>query len=569
MIALRRWWQACRTPSGPLFRARTIATSKNLVEEEFKEASEESLKAIEENAQADNLALMRTPMGLAFAPMADGKVLSAEEFQALPEQERARIQEKLKTHETQLRQVMHTMPMKAYAAREKIRQLNQETATGAVDFLLAQVRETYQSAPDILAYLDGLRLDVVNNIEAIVAALDEPRASSFNELLNGHPFYRRYLVHLFVDRTDCAGAPVIVEDEPNLDKLIGSVEHRAEMGTLQTDFHLIRPGALHRANGGYLILDAEKVLTRPLVWDALKRALTGREIRIETLNQAMGFVSTITLDPHPIPLEVKIILIGERRTYYLLSQLDPDFERLFKVPVDFDDVIPVHTAEDANAYAAVVSEIAAQEALRPIDRSGIEALLWFAAREAGDRERATTRMRRLEDLLREANQHAEFAGATQIAAAHVHKALEAHRERLWRIPELMQEQILQETIDIETVGEQIGQINGLTVSQIGTLSFGRPARITARIGLGKGEVVDIEREVDLGGPLHSKGVMIISGFLRALFGRTRPLSIRAHLAFEQSYGVWTETARHSRKPRPSCRLSARSHCGRIWRSPVP
>ena len=380
-----------------------------------------------------------------------------------------------------------------------------------------------------------MRDDIIANVDVIISALDVPRANTLDELLSGHPFYRRYLVNLLVDRSDHSHAPVVFEDEPTLDRLIGAIEHRAEMGTLQTDFHLIRSGALHQANGGYLVIEARKLLTSPYAYEALKRALNSGEIRIESVAQSMGMMQTISLDPAPIPLDVKIVLIGERDIFYALNRLDPEFERLFKVTVDFDDAVKSVDGA-ADEYARLVSAGVRSLGLKHFTRSAVSQVLRQAARETGDRHRLTTQVRRIRDLMHEANHSAHRAGAEVVDAVHVIESVRAQIDREGRVPELMREYIQEGIVSIDCTGTEIGQINGLSVSQIGGLAFGKPTRITARVSLGKGDVVDIEREVELGGPLHSKGVLILSNFLRSTFGVSMPLSLHASLVFEQSYG---------------------------------
>jgi lon-related putative ATP-dependent protease len=388
--------------------------------------------------------------------------------------------------------------------------------------------------PAVLAFLDAIGEDVIDNVETIVTA-PERGAAGTAEALDGHPLFRRYRANLIVDNQAQKHAPVLYEDDPTYDRLLGRVEHRAEMGTLFTDFHLIRPGALHRANGGYLILDARKLLTKPMAWEGLKRALKAQQIRIESLAEAMGLLSTVTLEPEPIPLDVKVVLVGERLIYYLLSELDPEFGRLFKVAADFDERIE-RNAESSLRVARLLATIARREKLRPFDGGGVARALEFSARQAGDSERLSTQLEDLADLLREADYWAGIKGRARVTKDDVQQAVDAQARRLDRVRERIQEEMRRGTIMIDSQGKAVGQVNGLSVMQLGGFAFGRPSRITARIRLGKGEVVDIEREVALGGPLHSKGVLILAGYLSAHYAQDRPLSLSASLVFEQSYG---------------------------------
>jgi lon-related putative ATP-dependent protease len=347
--------------------------------------------------------------------------------------------------------------------------------------------------------------------------------------------FRRYQVNVIIDNAGRQGAPLVYEDNPTHQTLVGRVEHLARFGALVTDFALLAPGALHRANGGYLILDASKLVAGNLGWPSLKRALHAGEIRIETLEQLLSMASTVSLQPEPIPLDVKIILVGPPALYYLLTAYDEEFGDLFKIAADFEDRIE-RTAETTLLYARLVAAITRREKLRPFSRDGVGRVIEHAARLGGDSGKLSTGQRAIGDLLQEADQMAADAGLDRVGAGEVQQALDAQRRRGDRLYRHLQEEIGRGTIRIETRGAAVGQVNGLSVIGLGNLAFGNPSRITAQIRLGRGEVVDIEREVALGGPLHSKGVLILSGFLGGRFGRQRPLSLNASLVFEQSYG---------------------------------
>ena len=309
----------------------------------------------------------------------------------------------------------------------------------------------------------------------------------------------------------------------------------ARFGALVTDFNLLVPGALHRANGGYLILDAPKLLAGNYGWPSLKRALNAGEIRIETLEQLLSLATTVSLSPEPIPLDVKVVLLGPPALYYTLTDHDEEFADLFKIAADFDDRVE-RSPETTLLYARLICAVSRREKLRPLDRDAVARVIEQAARMAGDADRLSTNLRGFVDLLQEADQFAADADKGIIGEAEVQFAIDAQLRRGDRIYRRLQEEIGRKTMRIEASGEQIGQVNGLSVISLGNLAFGTPSRITAQVRLGRGEVVDIEREVELGGPLHSKGVLILGGFLGGRFGRTRPLSLNASLVFEQSYG---------------------------------
>ncbi len=519
------------------FEGEDYRTRRQVLEEDFKETQDKALEEISEDAKAREIALMRTPVGFAFAPVADGKVVKPEVFQRLGEAERKRIEGDIEDLQKRLQKVLEETPRKVKNLRDKLRELSDQVAGFAVGHLVEDLRKKYADLPEIVRFLEEVRQDVVQNVEMVANAPDGPAAdaAATAEGQDGHPLFRRYHVNLLVDNGETEHAPVVYEDDPSHDRLRGRIEHRAEMGALLTDLHMIRPGALHLANGGYLILDARKVLTRPMAWEGLKQALMAREVRIEPLAQTMGLLSTVSLEPESAPLDVKVVLVGDRRIYYLLAELDPEFSRLFKVAADFDERIE-RNGKNNLLYARLVATLIRQEELRPFDAGGLAKVLVYGARQAGDAERLSTHLEDLADLLREADHFAQGDGRSRVTAADVQQAGDSRVYRLDRVRQLIQEEMRRGTIAIDTEGETAGQINGLSVMQLGGLAFGKPSRITARVRMGRGEVVDIEREVELGGPLHSKGVMILAGFLASHYATDRPLSLSASLVFEQSYG---------------------------------
>ncbi len=518
------------------FESGDYRTRQQSIQEEFRERRESALAEVEAEAKSQGIALLRTPVGFAFGPIRDGKVISPEDFQSLPKEEQERVKTTIEDLQEKLVKVLQQTPVWMKEAQNAIRRLNDETAEFAVGHLIDTLRKKHADLPKVLDYLDGVRRDVIDNVEAFINEPEKPGAGrDAAEFGDGPSLIRRYRVNLLVDNGSADRAPVVYEDDPTYDRLLGRIEHRAEMGTLLTDLHMIRPGALHRANGGYLVLDARKLLTRPWAWEALKRALLAEYIRIEPVAQALGLLSTVTLEPEPIALNVKIAIVGDRLIYYLLSQHDPEFTRLFKVAADFDERFD-RSEEHNRLYARLVATLVREEKLRPFDRAGVARVLEFAARETGDSEKLSTQIESLLDLLREANHWAGKDERKVVGAVEVQRAVDAQIGRLDRVRERVQEEILRGTIAIDTEGAAVGQINGLSVMQLGSFAFGRPSRITARVRLGKGEVLDIEREVELGGPLHSKGVLILSGFLSSRYADDRPLSLSASLVFEQSYG---------------------------------
>ncbi len=521
------------------FESEDYRTRRGMLEQELKERQENAIEAVSAEAREMGVALQRTPMGFAFVPVTDAGILSPKAFHELPEAEQRKIQERIETMQERLETALKQVPEWVKEMRERVRTLNEETADRAVADLIGQLKASYNDLPEVVKHLDAMHADIVANIAGILHGGNDEN----NDALPAHTNHnaradarlRPYMANLLVDNAGQDSAPVVYEDEPSFERLIGRIEHRAEMGALTTDFLLIRPGALHRANGGYLILDAHKVLTQPFAWEALKRALRAGEIRIEPPYAMLGLFSTTTLEPDPVPLDVKVVLVGERLLYNLLSALDPEFPQLFKVAADFTERT-ARTPETNRLYARVIATLARRENLLALDRGAVARVLEEAARAAEDAERLSTRVEDVADLIREADYWRRRAGDGPIDAAAVDAAVAARERRHDRLRERLQEEIARGTVLIEADGRAVGQINALTVLQLSHFAFGHPARVTARVGLGRGDVLDIERTVKLGGPIHSKGVLILGGFLRGRFARGDPLSLSASLVFEQSYG---------------------------------
>ncbi len=528
------------------FESEDYRTHKQVIEEEVKERHEKAFEELRRKGQEKGIALVRTPGGLVFAPMQKGEVMGPENYQQLPEAERERIEKEITALQQQLQAIMRQTPQWEREGREKTKALNHEVAIFAVEHLIEELRNKYAALPQVVEHLTAMQQDVIDNGEVFVNPPEASLAAMMGvpqpQLPKGSAFFRRYQMNLLVDHSASQGAPVIYEDNPTYQNLVGQVEYVSQMGALSTDFSLVRAGALHQANGGYLMLDALRVLTHPYAWEGLKRALRSANIRIESLGQALSLVSTVSLEPEAIPLNVKVVLLGERLLYYLLSQHDSEFNELFKVAVDFEDQAD-RDPENNLLYARLIGMLGRHENLLPFDRGAVARVIEHSARITGDAEKLSIHSRTLSDLLCEADYWAREAGHRAVAAGDVERAVEAQIHRADRVRERLQEQVLRGTILIDTSGAKPGQVNGLSVLQLGQFAFGHPSRITARVRLGRGEVVDIEREVELGGPIHSKGVLILSGFLGARYAADRPLSLSASLVFEQSYsGVEGDSA---------------------------
>jgi lon-related putative ATP-dependent protease len=523
------------------FESEEYQARRQTINEELQEQQSAAFQEVRDKAEKEGVAMLRTPAGLAFAPVKDGQVLSSEEVEALSAEERQRIESEVEELQSELQKIVQQIPSWQREAQDQFKELNREMAHFAVSGLIDELRDKYGGYAPVVEHLNAVQKDIIENARDFLQSGDEgsnlPAAlrGAMQNLEAASPLARRYRVNLLVDHSQSEGAPVVYEDNPTYQNLVGRVEHRAQMGALLTDFNLIKPGALHRANGGYLILDARKVLGQPYAWEGLKRALGSGEIRIDSLGQMLSLVSTISLEPGPIPLDVRIALYGEPMLYYMLYQLDPDFANLFKVEADFSERMD-RDGDNQQTYTRMIATLVRQEELQPFDRAAVARVIERSARLAGDAQKLSTQTRDIADLLREADYWAKEAGSDAVRAQHVEQAIDAQIYRADRIRERMQEAIQRDIVLIDTEGEKVGQVNGLSVIMLGNLSFGRPSRITARVRLGKGDVLDIEREVDLGGPLHSKGVLILAGFLGARYAGEQPLALSASLVFEQSYG---------------------------------
>ncbi|MBS1213750.1 MAG: putative ATP-dependent protease, partial [Proteobacteria bacterium] len=517
------------------FEGEEYRTRAEEIEERARNRELKALNELRTEAAKLSVSVIETPTGFAFAPVdAKDQVMGPEQFEKLPEKEQHEIQQNIALLHQKLEKLLRQFPTWRKEAKEKLKHLNREFAAFAVSHLIAELKERYSEHPKVIQYLDDAERDIVDHAEEFFPK-SESGVSPF-----GHSVRRsalsRYQVNLLVDHGDSKRAPIIDENLPSHANLIGRIEYQAQLGALLTDFTMIKPGALHLANGGYLILDARKLLMQPFAWETLKRSLQAAEIRIESLERTLSLVSTASLEPEPIPLDVKIILTGERLLYYLLSFYDPEFSDFFKVSADFEETMPRDSASIA-LYARVVASLARREKLRPLDKLAVLRVIEHSARLAADSEKLTTQLRSLNDLLKEADYWASQAGHEVIGRDDVETAIARQIHRNDRIRDRIYEAIQRGTIFIDTEGEAVGQINGLSVISLDDFSFGQPSRITATTRLGSGKVIDIERETELGGAIHSKGVMILSSFLASRYARATLFSVAVSLVFEQSYGA--------------------------------
>ncbi|MDD5299734.1 MAG: ATP-binding protein [Gallionella sp.] len=517
-----------------LFESDEYRAKAGAIQDEFGKRQEQVFKELGEDAEKQEIVLLRTPDGFAFAPTRNHEVIPPGEYEKLPNEDKKRVETAIANLQERLEKIMRQMPQWRRERHERVKQLDRETTLSAVGHLVDELRETYADLPEVLKYLDAVQQDMVDNV-------DDFRKQEESTTLDGmtivtHQSFHRYQVNALVTNGEKPGAPIVSEDNPTYSNLVGRVEHIAQLGALVTDFTLIKPGALHRANGGYLLLDIRKVLVQPFAWEGLKRALQSREIRIESLGQMYSLVSTVSLEPEPIPLDTKVILFGDRLFYYLLQEYDPEFGELFKVAADFEERIE-RNADTHLLYARLIATLARKENLLPFDRGAVARVIEHSARLADDAERLSTHMRGVVDLLREADYWAREASHGTVQAADVQRSIDTQIRRQDRLRDRLHEAILRDTLMIATQGEVTGQINGLSVIDLGNFAFAQPTRITATTRLGEGELINIEREVKLSGAIHSKGVLILSSFLAARYAKNQPLAFSASLVFEQSYGL--------------------------------
>ncbi|MGR8933128.1 MAG: Lon protease family protein [Gammaproteobacteria bacterium] len=505
------------------------------LQEQSKQRESEALNKLREQAAQQRVILIETPTGYAFAPLDEKQeVIEPDKFKELSDSEKLHIQEAINNLQQDLQKLLKKFPAWRKETKQKLKALNREVAELAVSHLIDELLERYQDYDAILHFLNDARDDIIEHVNDFLPRRETP--FPFLEAPAAQNPFRPYQVNLIVDNGEQKTAPLVYEDHPNYSNLLGRVDYHVHMGALLTDFTMIKPGALHRANGGYLILDARKLLLQPYAWESLKRILLSREIRIESLERSLSLISTASLEPEPIPLQVKIVLFGERILYYLLSYYDPEFQDLFKVSADFDDVV-ARSEKVLPEYARFLATLARYEKLRPLTQSAVCRIIEHCSRLAGDAEKLSTHLRSIGDLLKEANYWADSNSHEHILASDVQQAIDHKIFRMDRIRERLYENFQRGTLLLDTDGKVAGQINGLSVLQLGEFAFGQPSRITATTRLGEGKVVDIERETEMGGAIHSKGVMILSNFIAARYARSKPFSMTASLAFEQSYGL--------------------------------
>ena len=501
------------------------------IETALQEKQEGAFRALHESAKEKDIKLYQGPEGFSFVPLVNGEEITPEVFEKLSESEQNKLEQNNQALREQLREILQKLiPAWRKEAREKFRKVNHAVTMEAVGPYIDTLTRKYADLPQMLSYLSDVQADIIANAadfrpaEAMMPGMP-PVANSLS----------RFEINVMLDNSETTGMPVVYEEHPTYGNLLGRVENKAYMGMLTTDFTLIKPGALHKANGGYLVLEIRKLLMQPYAWEGLKQALYSHELRIEPLERSLGLASTMSLEPESIPLDVKVVLLGDRTLYYMLYAYDPDFAELFKVPADFEARLDRNPDNDF-LYARMIASMVRKEGMLPFDKTAVAAVIRQSMRQVEDSEKLSTHMGSIADMISEASYWAGQAGRNVVTSDDVQKGIRTQIERVDRVRDRIQEGILREQVMIDTSGEVVGQVNGLSVLQMGNFAFGQPSRITATTRLGDGRLIDIARESDMSGPTHTKGVFTLSAFLGARYGQTAPMSLTASIAFEQSYG---------------------------------
>ena len=516
-----------------VFEHPSYQQQKSTIDHTFNRKYDKALELVEKEALKANTAVFRDSNAISFTPIKEGKALDETEFAQLAEPEREAFHQNIAMLEQYLNESLSELPQWKRESNNQLRALNQNTINEALTPLLEPIEASYKDFSTVLEFLATVR----EHLPKIILAelIDERIMETRDEYVKRNILEETLQPNIAVCHDHSEGVPVIYEPHPSYGNLFGRIEFSSDQGALTTNYRKISPGALHKANGGYLILDAEKLLEEPMVWEALKRSIKSQQLKMESPYSELGLVSTTTLLPAVIPLNVKLVLIGSRNVYYLLQEYDKDFNELFRTLVDFDSEIP-RTPEHIQAFSRLLKSRIDEQNYADISASGIARLVEHSSRLADDQQYLTARIGDLFELLAEAEFLRAAQNAELIEQEHIDQALRAKEERTGRIYDRIHQQMLDNVILIETEGEAIGKVNGLTVMTVGDTRFGTPARISATVYPGSRGIVDIEREANLGQAIHSKGVMILSGYLGHKYAQDFPLAISANLAMEQSYG---------------------------------
>ncbi len=529
--------QRLREDLGKVFSSDEYRTEKKRIVDQGQARQAAIFEKVETEARSHGFVLQMTPVGPMAVPVVDGKPMSQQDYMALKEEERHVLEEKRMSLMKLLEASFEKAREVDKKTTEAIHQLDLKVGERSIRVLFTELAGDLRRHPDIDHYLNQLEKYTLDNLEVFKAA-EPPAQPSSNPSTPSIPGdkdpFLPFRVNVFVDNSETDGRPVVTESNPTWGNLFGRVERRFLFGGYLTDHTMLKAGSLSRANGGYLLLDIKDVLTKPGVWDALKRAIRTREVRIEDPFEQFGLIAPVGMRPSPMPMDVKVIVIGDAIIYQLLASLDEEFWELFRVKADFDYEMD-RSPDNMEAYACFIARCCEEEKLLHFDASGVAKILEYAARAVADQEKLSARFGQMKEVMIESDYWARKSGSSLISAEHVRKAADEKIFRHNLIDEKIRELINRGTIKIDTEGAVVGQVNGLSVYSLGDLVFGRPSRITAKTFLGRSGVVNIEREAQLSGPTHNKGVLILSGYLGWKYAQKKPLSLSASLCFEQSY----------------------------------
>lgn len=519
------------------FASEDFEKKRKEVHQTFDEQVEAIWKNLEKYVRDHNFSIERTTQGIATVPLRFGRPLSNEDFKTMPEALREELNQKSKQIEEEVGEAARRVQLVERQMEEVYAEVKKETTREAIVEIMQAMQEAYQEDEKIVHYLYQVGEDMVTNYRAFQGGEKSTEKTLLLSFVTDEKEkFNRYQVNVFVDHNKSDGAPVVFETNPSYYNLFGKVEYKGSFGSMVTDFTMIKPGALHIANGGYLLVQAAELLTNPLSWLMLKRTLKTSALRIENLLEERGLVASAGLKPEEIPLQIKVILIGNPHLYALLARWDEDFQKIFKVKVEFDSEME-RTHTHLQEFASFVKGYAEKSLLLPFHREALAEIVNYSSRMAGDQRKMSSRFHHLANVLVESNYFAEQEELSIVGRKHVRQALAEQDFRLNRIAEKIREAIADGTIMVDTEGEVIGQINGLAVLQTGDYTFGQPHRITAQTYLGRKGILNIEREASLSGNFHDKGLLILSGYLNAKFAQNRPLPVSASLTFEQTYSM--------------------------------
>ncbi|MFB6355323.1 MAG: Lon protease family protein [bacterium] len=521
------------------FEGDDYKQEREQIQEEFSRRRQELMKKLEEEAEEYNFTILQTPQGIMLAPVVDGEPMTPDEFSELEEDRREEIEDQRETLQQSLQETMEEIRSLQHEMKDQVHELDQRVISFIVEDLIDELKEKYGDVEGAVEHLDEVHDDLLDNVDMFKQMKDDGPQQGMPFFMAGpqgpdKPDFDQYRANLMVDNSDQEGAPVVFESNPTYYNLLGRIEHKGEFGALTTDFTMVKNGALHEANGGYLMVEAKDLLSKPFAWEAIKRALNNDEIKTETMGQEYRAVQTQTLEPETIPLDVKVVLLGNPYIYYLLYELDEDFQELFKVKADFSRETD-RGDEIVKKYARYIGTLSEDEELSHFSQSGVCRVVEEASRMVSDQDKLSAELNHIGDLVRESNYWSDQNGNNLVTDTDVQKAVDEMVYRSNRMEERIQELIDEGTILIDTDEDVVGQLNGISVLPVGDYQFGKPSRITARTHVGSEGVINIEREADLGGRIHNKGVMILSGYLGGQFAQDMPLALSASLTFEQTY----------------------------------